>query len=952
MHFKKQYNILLIKILTLVILTFNSLPVLGQLFDSEQNPPSLKWRQIHTSHFQIIYPTDFETEAQRMANTLDLLIVKASKSMGKQPRKISIILQNQSTSSNGFVQLAPRRSEFFTTPPQEFDYQDWLNSLAVHELRHVVQFDKLTGHLRRPFLEGLGLAIFGITLPPWFYEGDAVGIETALTKAGRGRLPSWPLFFRTNTLSGKKYSYSKNFLGSQKDNTPGYYQLGFFMTTKLRRDYGHGIMDSIFTRLKQNPIRPYNLSNAIKYFTGMNTRQLHDKTVKELDSLWQDQQRKVRPVEYQRINLRTNEIPTDFYLPTAMPSGEILVIKKGKSLPSAFTLISASGTEKKLRRIGYQEEVHFNYSNGKITWDEFRRDARFHKRSFNVVNIYDLKTGKTIQLTHRTRLFSPSLSPDAGIIVAVDVAYSNKISLVELDAQNGNILKRYPNDKNHMLQTPRFNETGDKIVVVAVSPSGKTLLEIDRKSGITTQLMPFQPQQISRPVYIGKDLIFKAHYNGLDNIYKLDRTANKTIQLSSAPFGAFNPSIDAANNRILINNYQVSGMDITSLSLSDVAASKHPLTENTFVDYARPLQAQEKETDVFAEIPRKTFTSKPYQEINNLFYFHSAYVIAEDNEFFNDYNFGLTLNSNNQLNTLAAYAGYRFNNALKRSEYLAGITYKRFFPILNLTYLNQARQIYQRNQTPSGTVLTPITWRENVTEANISIPLAFNRLNHNYSVNFDIGTSYTSRYDIFNKPKTFISEIVLPGKYSIGLGHSTIRSARDLAPRWGQSLNLTYRHLPFDKTLSGEIMVFKSRFYFPGVFRNHTFQVAFNAQYATEAYNLNIDIPRVRGYSNLKATADLRNTLFVDYRFPIFYPDWALGKLAYIKRVRGGFFSDFENAGLETAAMPRTYGVDMQADMNLLRFYLPNFAAGGRIIFATEKSSQNPIFEFSFSHSF
>ncbi|HEY0668437.1 MAG TPA: hypothetical protein VGD22_09700, partial [Sphingobacteriaceae bacterium] len=148
-----------------------------------------------------------------MANTLDLLIVKASKSLGKQPRKISIILQNQSTSSNGFVQLAPRRSEFFTTPPQEFDYQDWLNSLAIHELRHVVQFDKLTGHLRRPFLEGLGLAIFGVTLPPWFYEGDAVGIETALTKAGRGRLPSWPLFFRTNTLSGKKYSYSKNFLG-------------------------------------------------------------------------------------------------------------------------------------------------------------------------------------------------------------------------------------------------------------------------------------------------------------------------------------------------------------------------------------------------------------------------------------------------------------------------------------------------------------------------------------------------------------------------------------------------------------------------------------------------------------------------------------------------------------------------------------------------------------------
>lgn len=944
-----MYKYLLINILFII----NSLNCFGQIFDSEQNPPALKWRQINTQNFQIIYPAELESEARRMANTLEILIVEVSKSLQKHPRKISVILQNQGTTSNGFVQLAPRRSEFFTTPPQEFDFQDWLNGLAVHELRHVVQFDKLTGYLRKPLFEELGLAIFGVTLPPWFYEGDAVGIETALTKAGRGRLPSWEIIFRTNTLSGKRYSYSKDFMGSVRDQTPGYYQLGYFMTTRLRRDYGKDILDSIYTRLKRNPFRPYNLNSSIKYFTGINTRQLHDVTVKELDSLWRNQQQKLNPAEYQRINQRINQTPADYSLPVAMPAGDILAIKKGKATaPVLIRIEASSGNEKKIIRIGYQEETNFSYANGKITWDELRFDARFHKRSFNVVNILDLNTGKTRQITHRTRLFSPSLSPDAGLVAAVDISYSNKISVVELDPRNGSILKRYSNDKNYMLQTPAFNQAGDKLIAVAVSTDGKTLLEIDRKSGITTQLLPFEPQQISRPVYAGRDIIFKAHYNGLDNIYKLDRASNKIYQLTSAPFGAFNPSYDAENNRILINNFQLKGMDISAVPLKHINKPLLSSSENTFIDYAQPLQIQEGVSNVFADIPDQTFYSKPYHEAKNLFYFHSASIIAEDNEYFNDYNLGFALNSNNQLNTLDLYAGYRFNNALKRNEYLAGLTYKRFFPILNLTYLNQARQIYQRNKTPAGVKLIPVTWRENITEANIYIPVSLNRLNHKYSVKLGIGTSYTSRYGVVNRPKTFVPEIVLPAKYMLNMGHSTIRSARDLAPRWGQSLSFVYKHFPFDNKFSGELFTFKSRFYFPGIATNHTFQAAFNAQHASGTYDLNIDIPRVRGYSYLKPTAGLKNTLLLDYRFPIFYPDWEIGPLVYLKRLRGGFFSDFENLGLKNAPVPRTYGMDMHIDMNLLRFYLPNFAAGGRIIYAREKSVQKPIFEFSFSHTF
>jgi hypothetical protein len=125
----KIVNIHIISILTLFILSINLYNAKAQLFDTGQNPPGLKWRQINTQHFQLLYPALLELEAQRMANSLDYIIGRVSRSINKDPKRITVILQNQTVESNGFVQLAPRHSEFNTTPSQEFDSQDWLNSL-------------------------------------------------------------------------------------------------------------------------------------------------------------------------------------------------------------------------------------------------------------------------------------------------------------------------------------------------------------------------------------------------------------------------------------------------------------------------------------------------------------------------------------------------------------------------------------------------------------------------------------------------------------------------------------------------------------------------------------------------------------------------------------------------------------------------------------------------------
>ena len=111
-----------------LILVFNS-AFAQESATNQTNPFSLKWYQLNTKNFRVLYPKGFDTQAQRVANTLEHIRVPEAASMGVQPKKISVLLQNQSSISNGFVTLAPRRSEFFTMPAQDYNFtgnNDWL----------------------------------------------------------------------------------------------------------------------------------------------------------------------------------------------------------------------------------------------------------------------------------------------------------------------------------------------------------------------------------------------------------------------------------------------------------------------------------------------------------------------------------------------------------------------------------------------------------------------------------------------------------------------------------------------------------------------------------------------------------------------------------------------------------------------------------------------------------
>ncbi|MCJ7610941.1 MAG: hypothetical protein MUP19_01650, partial [Candidatus Aminicenantes bacterium] len=287
----------------------------------DQHPFSTRWQVITTPHFKIIVPREINARGQAVADLLERAYAPLSKTLAVAPQPIALVLSNQGIVSNGLVQLAPRMSEWFMTPPQSGfgGSVDWLALLAAHEGRHIVQFDKLDRGFTRVagFLFGdLGRAALTLlSTPIWFMEGDAVATETALTGGGRGRQPEFDMMIRALLLSGRVYSFDKAFLRSYKDWYPDYYHLGYLLTAYLRSRLGAEAWSRVLDGAARNSIRVFAFDRALTKETGRTVPGLYGETMAELATLWKRQLERLDISRHRTLNSRPKAYWTNYILP-------------------------------------------------------------------------------------------------------------------------------------------------------------------------------------------------------------------------------------------------------------------------------------------------------------------------------------------------------------------------------------------------------------------------------------------------------------------------------------------------------------------------------------------------------------------------------------------------------------------------------------------------------------
>ncbi len=955
-------------ILMLIVLGF---PAKAQFFAAGEDPFSISWRQIHTENFQVIFPEEYEEQAKYITDVLEWSYQNATESLDHSPRKVSVIIHNQTVISNGFVSWAPRRAELYTNPPANNDTHDWLERLTIHEFRHVVQIDKLNQGLTRllGFLFGeMATGAVVAHLPMWFLEGDAVAAETALTHSGRGRRPSFEQGLRALTLEKGIHSFDKAYFGSYKDYVPNYYELGYQLVTSARAEHGTMAWSPVIDNVARRPVLPFPFSREMKRQFGQSKDNHYFHTFQTLDSLWSQQKNQHTYTPAETIS-KGNRIYTNYNQAHWIDNQTVIALKTGLGdIPGVVKINLENGEETRLFEPGRFFPNAFDYSSGKIVWNELRPDPRWEHRSWSDIMMYDVASGSRKRITHKGRYFSPALSPDGLVIAAVETSATNRYALVLLDASTGKETWRFSYESNDFIMQPAWHEDGQKIAILALDEAGKRIDILNPESATIETVLSSTHTEISSPCFHDDNILFTGSWSGIHKTYKLNTDNQDVEKVISTKYGATEASSSPQGDKVMFSSYTTEGYQLQTIQTENLAHIPLSQVENHSPARHQTLSEQENAVINRSELPRNDYETEPYSRLRNLFHLHSWAPVHLDMET-QEASMGASLLFQNKLSTSFANIGYIWDESERTGKFSARYTYRGWYPVVDLLAESGHRRFYYPWE---DTEVRNFLWTENTYRVALSVPLQFQSGPWFYGINprVRVGAIYANknrhtpdsifvaedRFFQFEENQFYTQDYRL-------LAYRQKRSvARDIYPSWGQVADVNYRHTPFGKGDMGSVFAARGIAYFPGLFKHQGLRLSLSWQQKTAGtpqpnsvnYGFGNHIPYPRG---IAATEHEEITsMSADYAFPLLYPDLSLRHIIYLKRLRGHIFtdhatarrfSDEENADLPLEEDFTSLGFGITGDLHLLRIFAP-ISMGVEVAFPRGK---NEHYRFIFSVS-
>jgi hypothetical protein len=885
--------------------------------DFQQPPPELNWKKIDTRHFEVIFPQEIEAEAQRVAFVLERAYEFVARSLDAYPHKIPVVLHNQSTISNGFVTLAPRRSEWFVTPAIDpiLTNTEWLKTLAIHEFRHVVQFQRARRSFNKIYemlLGEVGLALgLGLSFPPWFYEGDAVGIETALTQGGRGRLPLFDRDLRTLLLEGERYSYDKAHLGSYENFVPNMYVYGYFYTSYMRNHYGDLFLARLTGQATHQSYNPYTFYNSAERAMQRSFEDFYEGVMQELLTEWRKRFDELKPTPLTVKNLGPRPGWTNYFYPQQTDQGKVLALKQGLSHIRQFVLLNGPEEEVLFYPGILMHEFPYKLRRNKFAFTELELDPRWGLRDFTRLRVYDLDKRDFVLDLRWSKLRLPVISHDGEWLAAVEWNERQEQSIVVLDL-NGRLLARRPFAKDQIITSIDWTGPDSLALVVKSFDDLKRIVGLAIDSGEEQELLPKTNTNLGFLTAEEGVVLFESPESGIDNLFVLSEKGAR--QLTSARFGAYAPHLK--NGQLYFNDYTVDGMNVVQKELPWDEEQK---SSGSFYPIYEKFAAAEGAESLAQQLASpETYEVQDYSQVGKAINLHSWVILAPplSNQV------TLAGYSRDVLNKFTLGAGATHNLNESTTEGFVTANWQHRYPVFDIraAYGSRRQFIWRNNEFGYN------RWEEGSAELGISVP--WNRITGRFN------QSFTAR--AFSKLMLVNNRVGLgQARLNDGAMHSpgaqlmygilARQARRDILPPLGLML---IGHLEEGRDISGNdqgggMRMLDARFYLPGVLPHHHFY----HQHAYE-WKRDDDYQYAGGVRGPRGTEMVfLNELFkysANYTFPLYNPDWNWGGYVYFRRFIANVFYDEMGGRYRSIHIRRaSTGAEFILETNFFRLALP-----------------------------
>eukprot|EP01132_Coremiostelium_polycephalum_P000020 gene20-29_t len=832
-------------------------------------------------------------EAQRLANIAEALYGPINQSFSQKSRPIPLILRSNTTHTNGLTQVTPtRKVTFFTFPPQDYNFiyhTDWINLLAIHELRHVIQQQMMMDN---------GFISFVIPDWAWFGEGDAVTTETLLSTAGRGRIPYFEAIYKINILTHGGFSYFNQMYGSYHHFLPDHYRLGYFMINYLQRHYGVQIIDQLFQRNNLfEKINPWSLYLKCKQLTGKSIGKLYQDLNHELKQLWLQQLAGLPITSFQLLHSKPSTYTNHAY-PQAYKNGAI-VLKYGPGDIYQFVSIDASGKEHTLFTPGpIEETIRFSLAKDRLAWIERREPLHASKKRSIAIQTYHLPTKSYKTLVYPSRYSTVALSPDGTQLVAIETDEAYQHHMVILDAQTGKRVATMPNPENNYYLTPTWSPDG-RIVAIKHANNLASIVLIDPKTKISQELLPPTKALIGCPLMTDHYLYYNSACSGIDNIYALHLTTKQVFQVTSSQYGAYNPAVSVDGKWLLYNDLGKEGMHAVKTPLNPTTWIPIEKVEDRTLHYYQPVADKQSSSAVQAD-NTKTYPIQPYTAWDNIkstsFNFTdlptSPGCLFAQGIMFQDLLEKYTLilpGLEYEWNSFYKHTGHLFSQFTYHGDYAKADIQAKISPTCNLEKEDTRWFIKQNYQ------------------ASLHIPLKF------HFRHYLITTSFSTAA-ILNHNTTFSNRWGRLQTYTATYDSYAPKSSRDLYSPWRQSLSVSFMHTPYGGPQTHRL-INRLKLHFPGPYKHHVLRVNVLTQHFHATHPL---VPAQHRGLTARENALAHHHIRLNYDFPITYPDVSITPFLFLKRLSASLFYSYAFHHIEEPKY-HVLGADLVLETQIFR---------------------------------
>jgi hypothetical protein len=914
------------------------------------HPSTVKWKYIKNDKIKVIFPDSTLEQAKRIADIITYINKEKHVSVGDKSCKLDLLLNTNNVEANGYVALAPFRSEFYATGMQNQQFlgtMNWLDNLSIHEYRHALQYSN-TRHGLTNFAYYIGgesawSFINMIAIPSWYWEGDAVHSETLLSENGRGRLPSFFEKQRALFVNDRNYNYMQMRNGSYKNLIPDHYTLGYNMINYGRNQYDEKIWARVLAAGSAF-YGFYPFSKTLKKETGVSTSRFYKAAYTALKEKWMAELETMTLTETTSITTKPKSVVTNYTYPKVLADGSIICLKSSYDDIAKLVQIK-DGAEKVLTTIGIGTESYLDINGDNVCWTEMRNDGRRQERTYSVIVSYDLKTFKKSVLTKASKYFSPMFSATGEKIVTVcsDTNIENSIKI--LDAKTGAVLKTIPNPKNDFISYPKWMDNENAIVYISKRNSKLCILKYDLKNDTTTELMPWTRHSIGMPKVINNEIYFSASFSGINNIYYLKDDGSKQIKaITSVAVGADLPEVTADGELLYMSEQTDMGKQLTQINIAEGISElgSNPITIIEPVDMERfDIKTNEIEKPMLDEIPTNEYEVKDYKGLFRGMKLHTwGFTIGSNNSF------SIGGSMSNILNDFSIDASTGYNGNEQRMYYNAAVTYSKYFLPVTASLINAKRSnTYNvRSLNPSDGYRTREVDFDEVSK-NIGFIVPLSWLHSNYTTSFLLAPTFsaieTKSYS--SNQVGYSHENLNFNSAHVGFSFSNIRmrAVQNLSAKWSQSVKVDY-FKSLDNNVSSEKISATVNLSAAGFSKNHglDFSFRYKKELITNDYLYVDNFIHARGYKTLNS--DQETVYSANYSFPICYPDSGFGGIMFVKRIHANLFFDGGMAErFDTKSKQNSTGVETIFTFSLFNLNA-DFGLGIRNSFLLNTDPLNP----------